>query len=82
MAKLRTLYPPIEPYESGMLDVGDGCRVYYERCGRRGAKPALFLHGGPGGGIAPTTAACSTPSFTTSCCSTNAAVAARRPTPA
>jgi proline iminopeptidase len=50
---LRTLYPPIEPYESGMLDVGDGHVVYYERSGTRGAKPAVFLHGGPGGGISP-----------------------------
>ncbi len=50
---LRTLYPPIEPYASGMLDVGDGHRVHYERCGTPGAKPAVFLHGGPGGGISP-----------------------------
>ena len=48
---IRTLYPPIEPYETGMLDVGDGHVVYYERSGTRGAKPAVFLHGGPGGGI-------------------------------
>jgi proline iminopeptidase len=51
---LKTLYPPIEPYESGMLDVGDGHAIYYERCGTPGAKPAVFLHGGPGGGISPT----------------------------
>ncbi len=50
---LRTFYPPIEPYETGMLDVGDGHLVYYERSGTRGAKPAVFLHGGPGGGISP-----------------------------
>ena len=50
---LRTLYPPIEPYESGMLDVGDGHTIRYERCGTKGAKPAVFLHGGPGGGISP-----------------------------
>ena len=50
---MRNLYPPIEPYESGMLDVGDGHRIRYERCGTPGAKPAVFLHGGPGGGIAP-----------------------------
>lgn len=48
---LRILYPPIEPYETGMLDVGDGHLLYYERCGTPGAKPAVFLHGGPGGGI-------------------------------
>lgn len=53
MTALRTLYPPIEPYATGMLDVGDGHQVYYERCGTPGAKPAVFLHGGPGGGIAP-----------------------------
>lgn len=52
-AALRTLYPPIEPYESAMLDVGDGHSIYYERVGTPGAKPAVFLHGGPGGGIAP-----------------------------
>lgn len=50
---LRTLYPPIEPYATGMLDVGSGHRIYYERCGTPGAKPAVFLHGGPGGGISP-----------------------------
>ncbi|HEY8595341.1 MAG TPA: prolyl aminopeptidase [Devosiaceae bacterium] len=50
---LRQLYPAIEPYESGHLDVGDGHSIYYERCGTPGAKPAVFLHGGPGGGLAP-----------------------------
>ena len=48
MSELRTLYPEIEPFESGMLDVGDGHRVRWERVGTRGAKPAVFLHGGPG----------------------------------
>lgn len=51
--ELRTLYPEIEPFDSGMLDVGDGHQVYWERSGTRGAKPAVFLHGGPGGGISP-----------------------------
>ncbi|MGN6691834.1 MAG: prolyl aminopeptidase [Sphingopyxis sp.] len=50
---LRTLYPEIEPYETGHFDVGDGHRLYYERSGTPGAKPAVFLHGGPGAGIAP-----------------------------
>ena len=50
---LRTLYPPIEPYATGLLDTGDGHTLYYERCGTPGAKPAVFLHGGPGGGISP-----------------------------
>ena len=53
MTAFRSLYPPIEPYASGLLDVGDGHRVYYERVGTPGAKPAVFLHGGPGGGISP-----------------------------
>ncbi len=51
MTQLRTLYPAIEPYETGMLDVGDGHSIYYERVGTRGGKPAVFLHGGPGGGF-------------------------------
>src|SRR3954466_10179532 len=50
---MANLYPPIEPFDSGMLDVGDGHMVYYERSGTRGGKPAVVLHGGPGGGIAP-----------------------------
>ena len=47
----RTLYPEIEPYETGMFDVGEGHSLYYERVGTPDAKPAVFLHGGPGGGI-------------------------------
>lgn len=50
---LRTLYPPVEPYAAGMLDVGDGHAIRWERAGTPGAKPAVFLHGGPGGGISP-----------------------------
>jgi proline iminopeptidase len=53
MSPLRTLYPSIEPYNVGFADVGDGHIVYYERCGKPGGKPAVFLHGGPGGGISP-----------------------------
>ncbi|WP_215090371.1 prolyl aminopeptidase [Halomonas sp. ISL-56] len=53
MTNLETLYPPIEPYETGMINVGDGHTVYFERVGRPGGKPAVFLHGGPGGGISP-----------------------------
>ena len=43
-------YPPIEPYDSGMLDVGDGNLVYWEVCGNPVGKPALVVHGGPGSG--------------------------------
>jgi proline iminopeptidase len=46
----KALYPPIEPYDSGYLDVGDGHSVYYEQCGNPRGKPAFFVHGGPGGG--------------------------------
>ena len=48
--QLRTLYPPIEPYRWGHLDVGDGHRVYWELCGNPDGVPAVFLHGGPGAG--------------------------------
>ncbi len=51
--KRRTLYPPIEPYESGMLDVGEGHSLYWELCGNPDGKPVVFLHGGPGGGSSP-----------------------------
>ncbi|HEU4704467.1 MAG TPA: prolyl aminopeptidase [Sphingomicrobium sp.] len=47
----RTLYPLVEPYRSGHLDVGDGHRLYWELCGNPAGKPAVFLHGGPGSGI-------------------------------
>jgi len=49
----RTLYPPIEPYASGWLDVGDGHRVYWETCGNPRGLPVVFLHGGPGSGSSP-----------------------------
>lgn len=51
--QLRTLYPAIEPYKSGMLDVGDGHRLYWEMSGNPSGKPVVFLHGGPGGGSSP-----------------------------
>jgi proline iminopeptidase len=46
-------YPKIEPYDQGMLDVGDGNLVYWETSGNPNGKPALVLHGGPGGGSRP-----------------------------
>ena len=51
---MRSFYPEIEPYDHGMLDVGDGHHVYWELCGNPNGKPVVFLHGGPGGGCAPT----------------------------
>ena len=49
----QALHPPITPFQSGMLDVGDGHRVYWELCGNPAGKPAVFLHGGPGAGCSP-----------------------------
>jgi proline iminopeptidase len=46
-------YPEIEPYDQGMLDVGDGNLVHWEVCGRPDGKPAVVLHGGPGSGCTP-----------------------------
>ncbi len=48
------LYPPIEPYTSGRLDVGDGHTVYFEECGNPRGQPVVVIHGGPGGGANPT----------------------------
>ncbi|MET8797904.1 prolyl aminopeptidase [Nocardia sp. NPDC004568] len=50
---MRPLYPPVEPYAQGMLEVGDGQAVYWETSGNPDGKPAVFLHGGPGGGTTP-----------------------------
>lgn len=47
------MYAPIEPYDQGMLKVGDGDEVYWETCGNPAGKPVVFLHGGPGGGCVP-----------------------------
>jgi proline iminopeptidase len=43
-------YPPIEPYQAGLLDAGDGNRVYWETCGNPDGVPVLIVHGGPGSG--------------------------------
>src|SRR6476646_6485147 len=43
-------YPDIEPYETGLLDAGDGNLVYWEICGNPDGVPALIVHGGPGSG--------------------------------
>jgi len=47
------LYPPIEPYRTGMLTVSDVHTIYWEESGNPNGKPAVFLHGGPGGGSDP-----------------------------
>lgn len=45
------MFPPIEPFASGYLRVGDGNDLYWEASGSSEGKPALHLHGGPGGGV-------------------------------
>jgi proline iminopeptidase len=50
---MRDGYPAIEPYDSGLLDVGDGQQIYYEVSGNPDGKPAVYLHGGPGAGSNP-----------------------------
>lgn len=49
----NALFTEIEPYASGMLDVGGVHRMYWEQCGNPRGEPVLFLHGGPGAGAAP-----------------------------
>jgi proline iminopeptidase len=53
MTGRRLLYPPIEPFATHGFDVGDGHRLYVEEVGRPDGIPAVFLHGGPGGGLVP-----------------------------
>ncbi|MDL9937332.1 prolyl aminopeptidase [Gordonia sp. ABSL1-1] len=50
---MRDFYPPIEPYASGLLDVTDDQRIYWETSGNPDGKPVIFVHGGPGGGTGP-----------------------------
>ncbi len=50
---MTVLYPEIEPYDCGMLDLSDGHHVYWEACGNPDGKPAVVLHGGPGSGCTP-----------------------------
>lgn len=50
---MRDFFPPIEPYNKGMLKVSDIHTLYWEECGNPQGRPVVFLHGGPGGGIAP-----------------------------
>lgn len=45
------LYPPIDPYDQGYLQVSDLHTIYYEEAGNPLGLPVIFLHGGPGGGI-------------------------------
>ena len=44
------LYPPVEPFDQRVIEVGQGHRIYVEQCGNPEGIPVLVLHGGPGGG--------------------------------
>lgn len=48
---MRELYPPIDPYRQGYLQVSELHTIYYEEAGSETGIPVIFLHGGPGGGI-------------------------------
>ena len=50
---VQYLYPPIDPFDQRMMDVGDGHRIYFEQCGNPKGIPVVVLHGGPGGGCSP-----------------------------
>jgi proline iminopeptidase len=50
---LRQLYPEIQPYNRGRLQVSELHEIYFEECGNPKGKPVVVLHGGPGGGISP-----------------------------
>jgi proline iminopeptidase len=47
------MYPQVEPYDQGMLDVGDGQLIHWEVSGNPDGKPAVVFHGGPGSGSNP-----------------------------
>lgn len=50
---MRDFYPEIEPFDSGLLEVGDEQQIYYEVSGNPDGKPAVYLHGGPGAASSP-----------------------------
>ncbi len=50
---VQYLYPPIDPFDQRMMDVGQGHRIYVEQCGNPKGIPVVVLHGGPGGGCSP-----------------------------
>lgn len=48
-----TLFPAVEPFDSGMLRTGGGHDAYWERCGHPAGLSALVPHGGRGAGHSP-----------------------------
>ncbi|KAH9496879.1 hypothetical protein Btru_010071 [Bulinus truncatus] len=49
----RSMYPPIEPYDTGFLKVSEIHTIYYEQSGKKEGNPVVFVHGGPGSGTNP-----------------------------
>ncbi|MDF0595904.1 prolyl aminopeptidase [Psychromarinibacter halotolerans] len=47
------LYPPLDPFDQRMMEVGEGHKIYVEQCGNPSGVPVIVLHGGPGGGCSP-----------------------------
>lgn len=47
---MRSLYPEIEPFATGKLEVDERHTLYFEQCGNPDGKPVVLLHGGPGAG--------------------------------
>lgn len=50
---VQYLYPPVDPFDQRMMDVGHGHKIYFEQCGNPSGVPVVVLHGGPGGGCSP-----------------------------
>ncbi|MEO8010157.1 MAG: prolyl aminopeptidase [Dokdonella sp.] len=49
----RKLYPDLQPFDTGFLQVSPLHTLYFEQCGNPNGKPVVFLHGGPGAGCSP-----------------------------
>jgi proline iminopeptidase len=50
---VQYLYPPVDPFDQRMLEVGQGHQIYMEQCGNPDGIPVVVFHGGPGGGCSP-----------------------------
>ncbi|EEX08805.1 proline iminopeptidase [Ruegeria lacuscaerulensis ITI-1157] len=50
---VQYLYPPVDPFDQRVVDMGDGHRIYVEQCGNPDGIAVVVLHGGPGGGCSP-----------------------------
>lgn len=50
---MAALYPELEPFDTGTLQVDARHRLYFEQCGNPAGKPVVLLHGGPGAGCGP-----------------------------